>query len=232
MATTPRIGDYFVSWGAALTTDAGRRSTSLSSRTSAHDTMLEEYYGQRAEEAGGRRWLVRRTPWMTVPALRRGRNGAVEVVSEGTWRFFARLAHCLSCTATNPSIEAALVDLLGKPIAESRALCIPTAQWGHPMLGPESVRSFVVGGPDARHDHDGLGLGRRPRAQRAAHDRARAVGAVGPRGRRRCSSTAATRRTSAHWMRESGLADLLPDLDTVWVGPQRGQHGHDAADRR
>ena len=39
---------------------------------------------------------------------------------------------------TNPSIEAALVDLLGKPIAESSALCVPTAQWGHPMCGPAS----------------------------------------------------------------------------------------------
>ena len=28
---------------------------------------------------------------------------------------------------TNPSIERALVDLLGKPIAESSALCVATA---------------------------------------------------------------------------------------------------------
>ena len=34
---------------------------------------------------------------------------------------------------TNPSILDALVDLLGKPIADSTALCIPTAQWGHPL---------------------------------------------------------------------------------------------------
>ena len=36
----------------------------------------------------------------------------------------------------NTSIENALVDLLGKPIAESSALCIPTAAYGHPMAGP------------------------------------------------------------------------------------------------
>jgi dipeptidase E len=48
---------------------------------------------------------------------------------------------------TNPSIENALIGLLGKPIAESSALCIPTAQWGHPMCGPTGVRGFVVGGP-------------------------------------------------------------------------------------
>src|SRR6476620_5939570 len=48
---------------------------------------------------------------------------------------------------TNPSIREALVGLLGKPIADSSALCIPTAQWGHPMCGPVSVRSFVVDEP-------------------------------------------------------------------------------------
>lgn len=48
---------------------------------------------------------------------------------------------------TNESIRDALVDLLGKPISEARALCIPTAQWGHPMLGPASVRSSVAGEP-------------------------------------------------------------------------------------
>ena len=32
----------------------------------------------------------------------------------------------------NTSIHDALVDLLGKPIAESSALCIPTATYGHP----------------------------------------------------------------------------------------------------
>ncbi|HET7069254.1 MAG TPA: peptidase E, partial [Nocardioides sp.] len=37
---------------------------------------------------------------------------------------------------TNASIRDALVELLGKPIDESTALCIPTAQYGHPMVGP------------------------------------------------------------------------------------------------
>ena len=32
----------------------------------------------------------------------------------------------------NPSIHDALVDLLGKPIAECSALCIPTAGYGSP----------------------------------------------------------------------------------------------------
>ncbi|HVK44031.1 MAG TPA: peptidase E, partial [Micropruina sp.] len=46
---------------------------------------------------------------------------------------------------TNPSIEAALLTMLGKPIAESDALCIPTATYGHPKAGPSSARSFVAG---------------------------------------------------------------------------------------
>jgi dipeptidase E len=36
----------------------------------------------------------------------------------------------------NTSIHDALVDLLGKPIAESGALCIPTASYGHPWPIP------------------------------------------------------------------------------------------------
>ena len=41
-----------------------------------------------------------------------------------------------SAGVKNASIRDALVDLLGKPIAESSALCIPTAAYGHPMVGP------------------------------------------------------------------------------------------------
>lgn len=37
----------------------------------------------------------------------------------------------------NASIQDVLVDLLGKPIAESSALCIPTAGYG----GPAPIRA-------------------------------------------------------------------------------------------
>jgi dipeptidase E len=36
----------------------------------------------------------------------------------------------------NASIHDALVELLGKPIAETSALCIPTTMYGYPMVGP------------------------------------------------------------------------------------------------
>ena len=45
----------------------------------------------------------------------------------------------------NASIHDALVDLLGKPIAESSALCIPTAAYGHPMAGPGAAWRFISG---------------------------------------------------------------------------------------
>ena len=44
-----------------------------------------------------------------------------------------------SAGVSNPSIHAALVDLLGKPVEESTALAVPTAGYGHPMTSP--VRS-------------------------------------------------------------------------------------------
>ena len=45
----------------------------------------------------------------------------------------------------NTSIHDALVDLLGKPIAESDALCIPTASYAHPMAGPGRAWNFISG---------------------------------------------------------------------------------------
>ena len=41
-----------------------------------------------------------------------------------------------SAGVKNTSIHNALVDLLGKPIADSSALCIPTAGYGHPQGSP------------------------------------------------------------------------------------------------
>ena len=43
----------------------------------------------------------------------------------------------------NPSIQDALVDLLGKPIGESSALCIPTAT--HALGKPELAWNFISG---------------------------------------------------------------------------------------
>ena len=45
----------------------------------------------------------------------------------------------------NTSIQDALVDLLGKPIADSDALCIPTAGYGHPQGSPGGAWRFIAG---------------------------------------------------------------------------------------
>ena len=50
-----------------------------------------------------------------------------------------------SAGVKNPSIHAALVGLLGKPIADSSALCIPTALYGHPQGSPGGAWRFIAG---------------------------------------------------------------------------------------
>jgi len=124
---------------------------------------------------------------------------------------------------TNPSIESALVRLLGKPIGEARALCIPTAQWGHPMCGPESVRRFIAA--EAPSDSlTGLGwasVGVLELTALATVGSDRWVAWVREADVLLVDGGDAT--YLCHWMRESGLADLLPSLDhTVWVGVSAG----------
>ena len=124
---------------------------------------------------------------------------------------------------TNSSIRNALVDLLGKPIAESAALCIPTAQWGHPMCGPASARGFVVGGPPWDH-MVGLGwksVGLLELTALPTIGKERWVPWVQEADVLLVDGGDAT--YLCHWMRASGLAELLPSLaETVWVGVSAG----------
>ncbi|HET7646588.1 MAG TPA: Type 1 glutamine amidotransferase-like domain-containing protein [Candidatus Limnocylindria bacterium] len=124
---------------------------------------------------------------------------------------------------TNPSIRAALERLLPKPIGECRALCIPTAQWGHPMCGPSSVRGFVAAEPQWDH-FSGLGWGSLGVLELTALP---TIGAERWVPWVREADVLLVDGGDAtylsHWMRESGLADLLPSLvDTVWVGVSAG----------
>src|SRR5690242_2847442 len=50
-----------------------------------------------------------------------------------------------SAGITNTSIHNALVEMLGKPIGECSALCIPTASYAHPMAGPGAAWRFISG---------------------------------------------------------------------------------------
>jgi dipeptidase E len=124
---------------------------------------------------------------------------------------------------TNPSIEAALVRMLGKPIDQSRALCIPTAQWGHPMCGPTSVQGFIAAGPRWQH-FSGLGwasLGVLELTALPSIGTDRWLPWVHEADALLVDGGDAT--YLCHWLRESGLADLLHSLpDTVWVGVSAG----------
>jgi dipeptidase E len=50
-----------------------------------------------------------------------------------------------SAGITNPSIEKALIEMLGKPISECSALTIPTSSYGMRMIGPERAWVFIAG---------------------------------------------------------------------------------------
>jgi dipeptidase E len=121
----------------------------------------------------------------------------------------------------NPSINAALLDLLGKPIAECDALCIPTASYGHAPRGFHGSYRFITG--EATTPMCGLGwksLGVLELTALPSLDREAWVPVV--------EATDALLMNGgdalylAHHMVASGLADLLPSLNGVCVGLSAG----------
>ena len=123
----------------------------------------------------------------------------------------------------NPSIQSALVDLLGKPIAESSALCIPTAGYGHPQTNPSHAWRFISGRePECPMTELGWkSVGVLELTALPSIGRERWVPWV--QGADALLVNGGDALYLCHWMRESGLADLLPSLrDTVWVGLSAG----------
>jgi dipeptidase E len=124
---------------------------------------------------------------------------------------------------TNPSIRQALVDLLGKPIAESSALCIPTAMYGHPMAGP-GVKAWQFISGTSENPMVELGwksVGVLELTALPSIDEERWVPMVRETDVLLVSGGDAL--YLCHWLRQSGLADLLPSLsETVWVGLSAG----------
>src|SRR6266852_3120033 len=122
----------------------------------------------------------------------------------------------------NASIHDALVDLLDKPIAESTALCIPTAVYAIPDGADHAWR--FISGREPRCPLCELGwksLGVLELTALPSIDEERWVPMV--------------QETDAllvgggdplylcYWMRQSGLADLLPSLrEAVYVGVSAG----------
>ena len=124
----------------------------------------------------------------------------------------------------NDSIKAALVNLLGKPLEESNALCIPTAMYGHPWVGPGTKVWDFISGNEPRTPMAELGW--------------KSIGVLEltalpslpmdfwiPKVREADVLLVAGGDAGylAHWMHASGMMELLPELrDTVWVGLSAG----------
>lgn len=128
-----------------------------------------------------------------------------------------------SAGVSNPTIRGALADLLGKPIEDSSALCIPTATYGSPYGGPgEGAWRFIAGqSPLHMVDLAWKSVGVLELTALPSIDRDRWVPLVQQTDVLLVGGGDAM--YLAHWMRASGLADLLPSLsDTVWVGLSAG----------
>jgi dipeptidase E len=122
----------------------------------------------------------------------------------------------------NASIRNALVDLLGKPIAECSALCIPTATYVMPD-GAAMAWRFITGrgGRTPMCDLGWKSLGVLELTALPSIDEEHWVPLVQE------SDVLLVNGGDplylCYWMRQSGLADLLPSLhDTVYVGLSAG----------
>lgn len=127
-----------------------------------------------------------------------------------------------SAGVKNPTIEAALLGLLGKPIAECSALAIPTAGYGHPWGRPERAYQFLTGQsttPMCELGWKSVGVLELTALPTLDQDRWRGwvqeVDVMLVNG--------GDALYLAHWMRQSGMADLLATLDDkVWVSLSGG----------
>lgn len=123
---------------------------------------------------------------------------------------------------SNESIRDALVDLLGKPIAACNALCIPTAEWGHPKCNPASAWRFVAGqSPAPLTDLGWKSVGLLELTALPTIGVERWTAWVREADALLVDGGEAT--YLAYWLRQSGFAALLPSLhDKVWVGVSAG----------
>src|SRR5579864_2813006 len=143
-------------------------------------------------------------------------SALIAVTRRGIMRFLLT-----SAGIKNPSIHNALVELLGKPIAESSALCIPTAAYAFPGGAAMAYKLIhgVARSPLCELGWKSLGvleLTALPSIKEefwvpmVQETDALLVGGGDPLYL--CS-----------WMRQSGLADLMPSLhQTIYVGVSGG----------
>jgi dipeptidase E len=126
-----------------------------------------------------------------------------------------------SAGITNASIRAALIDLLGRPIADCRALLITTASY--PLRGgPELAWSFIAG-EEPRTPMAELGwtsVGVLELTALPSLDRATWLPAVDDADVLLVNGGDPIYLD--RWMRESGLAAIVPSMRAVWVGLSAG----------
>ena len=121
---------------------------------------------------------------------------------------------------TNESIYNALVSMLNKPIEECKALCIPTAGYAIPN-GIDYAWSFMSGQEESHMCDLGwksigvLELTALPSVPRELWEpKLREADVILVNG--------GDPLYLNHWMKESGVAELLPSLDVVYVGLSAG----------
>lgn len=121
----------------------------------------------------------------------------------------------------NTSIHNVLADLLGKPIAESSALCIPTATYAIPGGAGHAWR--FISGREPICPMCELGwksLGVLELTALPSIDKALWVPLVQETDVLLVNG--GDTLYLCYWMRQSGLADLLPSLSAVYVGLSAG----------
>jgi dipeptidase E len=121
----------------------------------------------------------------------------------------------------NPSIHAALLQLLGRPIDECDALCIATATYCMPN-GAELAYNFISGQeprcPMTELGWKSLGVLELP----ALLEVDKAIWVPKIQDADVILVNGGDTLFLAHWMRVSGFADLLPTLNGVYVGLSAG----------
>jgi dipeptidase E len=121
----------------------------------------------------------------------------------------------------NPTINEAMLDLLGKPIDECDALCIPTASYGHTPGGFRGAYRFVTGQattPMCELGWKSLGL----LELTALPTLDRELWLPSLEEADVLLANGGDSLYLAHHMEASGLAALLPSLRAVWVGLSGG----------
>src|SRR5215471_12800675 len=120
---------------------------------------------------------------------------------------------------TNAGIREALVGLLGKPIAASNALCVPTASYA--TGGPGPAWRLITGQADTPLCELGWrSLGVLELTALPSLDEEQWLPWVEETDALLVGGGDAL--YLCHWMRHSGLADIWPSLDTVYVGVSGG----------